>query len=204
MALLSDSSPVGHPLNAAVFRSKTTSWISLFFSLAVLMCVPQAGSQPPSAEYRLKAVFLFNFAQFVEWPPESFQSPDAPLVIGILGTDPFGKFLDETVQGEVVQGRKLEIKRFRSVEEVVACQILFVSTSETANYENIFRYLGSKPILTVGDSPEFAIRGGMVRFLTESNKIRLRINLDPVRAAKLTISSKLLRVAEIIGSQKEF
>lgn len=204
MAFLTNPSTVRR-IPASLFAAKARQILALFIWGILLISPSFAPAQPaPSTEYRLKAVFLFNFAQFVEWPAEAFTDTKSPLVIGILGTDPFGSYLDETVKGEVVQGRTLEIKRFRAIDEVDNCHILFVSTSESSNLEAIFNRLSGKPILTAGDGSDFASRGGMVRFLTESKKIRLRINLDPVRASKLTISSKLLRVAEIVGSQKEF
>lgn len=176
--------------------------------ILILLCCCQAGfafkaSAETAPEYRVKAAYLFNFVQFVEWPAETFPEPKSPFVIGILGDDPFGKFLDETVQGEVVQGRRIEVKRFDSISESEKCHILFVSESESARIDKIIKHFTGKPVLTVGDSHQFANRGGMVRFVTESNKVRLRINIETVRASRLTVSSKLLRVAEIVGKEKE-
>jgi hypothetical protein len=152
-------------------------------------------------EYDLKATFLYHLAQFVEWPPEAFPTEDTPLVIGVLGTDPFGKILTEIVEGEVVKNRNLKVSRYSSMEEVKLCHILFISQSEAGRLDQIFSSLKERNILTVGDSEGFAQRGGIVRFLTEKNKIRLRINLDAAKAAKLTISSKLLRAAELVGAK---
>src|SRR2546421_10219007 len=83
----------------------------------------------PSREYQVKAVFLFNFAQFVEWPPAAFAGANSPLVIGILGQDPFGAYLDETVRNEKVNNRLLEIQRYHRVEDIKTCHILFISPS---------------------------------------------------------------------------
>ena len=158
---------------------------------------------PTSPEYQLKAVFLFNFAQFVEWPPTAFPEAKAPLVIGVLGEDPFGPYLDETVRGEKVNNRPLVVQRFRRVEEIKTCHVLFVSRSERERLGQILPSLKGRNILTVGDAEDFAVRGGMIRFVTEKNKIRLRINVDAAKTADLTISSKLLRPAEIVTSGKE-
>jgi hypothetical protein len=140
-----------------------------------------------ATEYHVKAVFLFNFAQFVDWPSDAFPDPQTPLVIGILGDDPFGGFLDQTVGDEHLGGRPFQVRRYRSVDEIKTCHILFISRPE-----------GDRPILTVSDADGFAERGGMIRFVTDRNRIRLQINLEAVKAAHVTISSKLLRVAEII------
>ena len=154
-------------------------------------------------EYQLKAVFLFNFAQFVDWPQESFPEAQMPLVIGVLGEDPFGTYLDEIVSGETVNNRRLEIQRYRRVDEMKTCHILFISQSESKRLEQIVADLKGRSILTVSDAVGFARYGGMIRFVTEKNKLRLRINLEAAAAANLTISSKLLRPAEIVTPGKD-
>jgi hypothetical protein len=149
-------------------------------------------------EYQVKAVFLFNFAQFVEWPATSFQETNT-LIIGILGEDPFGAYLDETVRGEEVNGHPLVVHRYRLVEEVKACHILFINATEIHQLKQVFASLKSRSILTVSDADNFTKQGGMIRFFTENKKTRIRINLNATKDADLTISSKLLRLAEIVG-----
>ena len=153
-------------------------------------------------EREIKATYLFNFAQFVEWPTAAFSGPQAPIVIGILGDDPFGAVLDAVVQGEVVKARPLRVVRFRTVEEVGACHLLFVAGSETSTQPGIFAALRGRPIVTVGDTAIFASSGGMIRFVTERNRIRLRINLAAARQSGVVISSQLLRAAEIVGAEE--
>lgn len=145
--------------------------------------------------YQVKAAFLYNFSQFAEWPPAAFNSRDAPFVIGILGHDPFGAYLDEIVEGEKAGNRRIIVKRFSSVDEADECHILFVNTSGGAAS---IRSLRNKPILTVSDDADFAKEGGMVRFVTHSNKIKLQVNVAVARTANINISAKLLRVAEIV------
>jgi hypothetical protein len=166
------------------------------------MALPLAGrvglvaqtAQP--LEYQLKAVFLFNFAQFVDWPPEAFPDSATPLVIEILGNDPFGSFLDATVRGETVRGRSIEVRRHRRINDITTCHILFISQSEMDRLDDILATLKDRSILTVGDIDNFEWRGGMIRFVVERNRIRFRINLEAAQAARLTISSKLLRLAD--------
>jgi hypothetical protein len=171
--------------------------------LVCVLCLAHGGGLPaqtaPTPEYRLKAVFLFNFAQFVEWPASAFPEPDTPLVIGVLGEDPFGAYLDETVRGERVNDRPLAVRRYRRVEEIGACHILFITGSEQGHLDQILDSLKGRSVLTVSDVVGFASRGGMIRFATERNRIRLRVNLEAARAANLTISSKLLRPAQIVS-----
>jgi hypothetical protein len=169
----------------------------------MLIVTELAAQGPPATEYALKAVFLFNFAQFVEWPATAFAAPQAPLVIGVLGEDPFGEYLDSTVHGETINDHPMVVQRYRRVEDIGTCHILFVSRPEEGRLEQILAALRGREILTVGDMDNFAGRGGMIRLVTDHNRIRLHINLDAARAADLTISSKLLRPAEIVAAGRE-
>jgi uncharacterized protein DUF4154 len=180
-------------------------WCAVGFALCALLWpagAAIAAEAPPSKEYQLKAVFLFNFTQFVEWPSKAFPAADSPLVIGILGEDPFGAYLDETVRGEKANSRPLAVQRYRRVEEIMACHVLFIGGSEAGRLDEVLTSLKGRNILTVGDFEGFASRGGMIKFTTEKNKTRLKINLEAAKAANLTISSKLLKPAEIVSSEK--
>lgn len=175
------------------------SRLALALAFLFITWAPRPAEAAELPEYRLKAVFLYNFAQFVSWPPRAFPQAQAPLVIGILGDDPFGSDLDETVRGEQVNGRPLAVRRYRKVEDVSNCHILFVSRSEVERAGQIFASLKGREILTVGDAETPAMRGAMIRFAMEKNKVRLKINVEAAKAAQLTISSKLLRAADVVG-----
>jgi hypothetical protein len=155
-----------------------------------------------AAEYHLKAVFLFHFAQFVDWPAQAVPDSQAPLVIGILGDDPFGGVIEATVSGEHRGTRPFAVRRYPSGEDVAGCDVLFISRSEASRLEEVLAALGNRPILTVSDAGGFAERGGMIQLVTDGAHIRLRINLQAVQSADLTISSKLLRVAEIVSARR--
>ena len=147
-------------------------------------------------EYQIKAAFLFNFTQFVEWPSSAFSSPNAPLVIGVLGKDPFAGYIEETVSGENVNGHPLIVQHYSSTEDIKTCHVLFINQAENKQAQYIADLKG-RSILTVSDTPDFLKQNGMIRFYTKNNKIQLQINLDATKTSKLTISSKLLRLAEI-------
>jgi hypothetical protein len=173
---------------------------SLIWVIAAALVFPSGRDLPALTsnprEYQLKAGFLYNFAHFIEWPANAFPGPDSPIVIGVLGSDPFASDLDAIAQGEKVNNHPLVVQRYQQVDEVKACHILFVSQSEAKRLDRIFMSLKNRSVLTVGDTDDFARRGGVIRFVTKNNKIRFTINLEAARAANLTISSKLLRVAE--------
>jgi hypothetical protein len=179
-------------------------WRPLAVVLALMaLSAARAAAPVPSAEYKLKAVFLFNFAQFVEWPTDAFANDSAPLVIGVLGADPFGSYLDDLVRGEKIGAHPLEVRRLGDGEARETCHILFVSDSEADRVEPLLKGLRGRHVLTVSDVESFARTGGMVRFVLEDGKIRLRVNLGAARAAHLVISSKILRVATIVSSERD-
>ncbi len=179
---------------------------SIVLALAAVSAAPlpraAAATAPEATEYQIKAVFLYNFAQFVDWPPEAFADPQAPLVIGILGDDPFGASIDEAVRGERVNNRPMEIRRFRETDDFSNCHILFISHSEEGRLDEVLGRLKGRSILTVSDIDGFSKEGGIIRFVVESSKVRLRINLEASKQARLRISSKLLRRAEIVSMRR--
>jgi len=177
---------------------KTVICITVFISFGFVQ--PYQAATP---EYQVKAVFLFNFSQFVEWPEQTFDNPKSPLIIGILGKDPFGSFLEEAIQNEEINGHPLSLKRFQKLDQVDTCHILFINPDISSKMDLVTKSLKGKNILTVSDANNFIKNGGMVRFFTENNKIKLRINLETIKAEKFTVSSKLLRLAEIVDVDKK-
>ena len=125
------------------------------------------------------------------------------MVIGVLGKDPFGTNLEDVVRGQKVNNHPLQIQHYRNLGEIKTCQILYISNSETKRLPKILSGLKGRSILTVSDDADFAPRGGMVSLLSASNKMQLQVNLEVLNAAKLTMSSKLLRTAEIVSSVKK-
>jgi hypothetical protein len=177
----------------AARRARLRGWLAL---LLMACAAPWAMAAP--SEYQVKAVFLFNFSQFVEWPSAAFQSPAAPFVIGVLGDDPFGASLDEAVRSESVNQHPLLVKRIRDLGEIADCNILYLGQMDSKRMEEVLAALKGRSILTVSDADGLARNGVMIRFVTESHRVRLKINLGVAKASNLTISSKLLRLADIV------
>lgn len=158
-------------------------------------CVSISIQAQTASEYQVKAAFLFNFSKFIEWPPESFSNPGEAFVVGILGTDPFGKFLPEFISGEKVLDHQMVIKHFDNALQVEKCHILFVS--ESVKTAEVLHLLKAKNLLTISDRPNFVESGGMIEFYTENETIRIKINMNAVKASDLNVSSKLLRIAKL-------
>lgn len=178
-----------------VYQKRVMRFVMRLFFL----CIPLLQSQTsPLPEYKIKAVFLFNFTQFVEWPDNAFNNNDDPFVIGILGKDPFGKYIDEAIEGQKVGMHPLTIIRYHTVSEINNCQVLFININDDDNLSAVLSSLNNHPVLTVSDMKHFAQSGGIIGFVTENNKVRLQINITDAKAAGLNISSKLLSVASIL------
>jgi len=166
--------------------------------LHITFGAPAAATESTPSEYQVKAVFLFNFTQFVEWPASAFSDPEAPFVIGVLGKDPFGAQLDDVVRGEHVDRHRLVIERYASVAQIQRCNILFIARGETSA-QSAPAAIKGRGILTVSDADEGDLKGVMIRMVMRDSRVRLRIDVDAAKADNLTISSKLLRPAEIVG-----
>jgi YfiR/HmsC-like len=173
-------------------RSTVRPWLAilLFFSTA-------ASGWAATSDTAIKAVFLFHFTQFVEWPQGAFASANAPFVIGILGADPLEPILAGVVQGEAVGQHPIVVRDLRNEDEASKCQIVYV----TKRGEGLLdpRRLQNAPVLTVGESDAFFRRGGTIQLFFDRRHVRLRINLAAARIHSLVISAKLLRVADVSG-----
>ncbi len=174
----------------------------LFVSLlAVHFLAPRSAAQS-SKETQVKAVLLFRLTQFVQWPESRFETPESPIVIGILGKDPFGDALRIAVRGETAQNRPITLLPLERTEQAKTCHIVFISQSEAARVRQITTSLAGNPVLTVSDMENFVrVGGGMVRFYPEQNKVKLRINNETAKAAGLILDSRLLRMADIVDNR---
>jgi hypothetical protein len=168
---------------------------------ASLACATGIAAQS-SGEYDVKAAYLYNFAKFVEWPSESFPSPDAPFAICVLGQDPFGQGLDNIVQGERVEGRPLVVRRLKGWDGAELCHILFVSASVQEDFDQLLGGHTFRRTLTVGDVPRFLTAGGHISFFLEGSSVRFAIHRANVARTDLQISSKLMRVARLEGDAR--
>ena len=154
---------------------------------------------PAATEYQVKAAFLYNFARYVEWPAEAFPPTGQPFVVTVLGEDPFGPALDSVLKGRTIRDRSLSVRRAARLEDVEKSHILFIAGSEGEALARILRRLDAAPTLTIGESPHFAERGGMVRFRKDRDRVGFEINLTSTEKARLRVSSQLLKLARIVG-----
>ena len=177
---------------------RTTKLRFMMAIMAALVLASAAGADEPTQEYRVKAAFIFNFMQFVEWPQGTFGSDKDPFIVGVVGQDPFNGALEQAMAGKTIRARSIIVRHFASADQVEPCQLLFVSSSEDDSVGNVMKNkVGSLAVLTIGESDAFRVAGGIIRFYSEDNKVRFEIDPQAAEHAHLKISSKLLKLARI-------
>ena len=172
--------------------------VAVLFMLAGTVALSAPVSAQVPKEYQLKAVFLWRLAPFTQWPSDAFESPDSPIVICVLGENPFGDALNAAVSGETAHGRNLVVRHHRSIEQIRACHILYITGAGSRPAKEIAGVLAGRSVLTVRDGGGLASAyDTIVGFVTEQNKLKLRINLKAATAARLVLDPRLLRAAEV-------
>jgi hypothetical protein len=153
-----------------------------------------------SREYPIKVAYLYNFANYVEWPANAFASNDAPFVIGVFGPDPFGKLLDELASAKTVRSRRIVVERFATADQVKPCQMLFIAPSvNRAQRDEALAKLANQPVLIVTDTPND--KDGIISFVNENNRIRFMVNATSAKQRDLKISSKILALAKSVNTK---
>ncbi len=145
---------------------------------------------------------LLKFLSYVKWPERAFESPTAPLRVAVVGADPFGRALDDTFKDKRFGARGIELVRFKSVNEIERCHVLFAPASESSRLERILEQVRGRPVLLVGESKDFAAAGGCINFQLVDKKIAFEINPDAAKRAELELSSQLLKLAKIVKYDK--
>ncbi|HRI43186.1 MAG TPA: YfiR family protein [Fimbriimonadaceae bacterium] len=169
------------------------AWRLSTLIVAAVLAGTRAEAQSVQNEYDVKAAFIYNFTKYIEWPSSALPG-NAPIVIGIVGRDPFGRSIDVLLQGKTVSGRSLRVSRLNwGDDEVMNCHVLFVSAGSFDPAR--LAKLRGRPILTVGESPGFTAKGGIINFVIEGGRVRFDVNPDLANAAGIQISSKLLSLA---------
>ena len=171
--------------------------LSTEFVVAASLLFPAAGQE--IEEYQVKAAYLYNFAKFVEWPAQVFASPASPIVICVLGEDPFGGALQDVVRGKTASRRTLVVRTIPEFSGAKGCQILFIGSLEWKRNRLALGNLNGSGVLTVGEEPGFGSSGGIINFKLEAGRVRFEINVAAARQAPVQISSKLLSLAERVA-----
>jgi hypothetical protein len=194
-------------------RIRAYNLMVLVLALFVIPIMSEAKAETTaSREYQVKAAFLYNFIMFVEWPAEKMADINDPIIVGIIGSDPFGDAFDP-VKDKKVKGKNVVIKRFKGIEELKTggsdkskphpqieaireCHVLFICSSEKTHLKEIISLIENDNVLTVSDVENFLDAGGIINFVMEEKKVQFEISVVSCEKANLKISSKLLRLAK--------
>jgi hypothetical protein len=155
-------------------------------------------------EYTVKAIFLYSFGRYIEWPESTFRNASDAFVIGIVGEDPFGGALDEVAAKKTIQDRRIVVQRFATPDQYKQpCHILFVSRSLPQDQQTaLIRNTQGTAMLVVGETPGFAENGGGANFVIEGDRVRFEINVHTARQARLRMDAKLLNLGKPVGSRR--
>lgn len=170
------------------------TFLLILLAVTGLPCFAAAEGHMRANAAKVEAAFLRNFAHYITWPEQAFASDQSPWRVCVLGSDPFGDVLDDSFRGRTEQGRAFEIVRSDTPADIASCQIAFVAYRGSASRRTALAELKNRPILTVGDAPEFLQEGGMIRFQV-SDHVEFGINLDRARSVSLKIQTRMLEVA---------
>jgi hypothetical protein len=162
-------------------------------SLAAGIC---AGALAPTLnEYDVKAAFLLNFARYVEWPREVFRDLTDPLIICVLGRDPFGHILDDMTVGKAIDGRALAVRRITDARNAGGCRVLFVASADRRLPFVLPDASLPSGILTVGEAGSQGASDMVISFTLEEGKVRFTVNMEAADREKVRLSSRLLALA---------
>jgi hypothetical protein len=171
----------------------------LVFFAALAGPIQLRAESPLQREYEIKAAYLYNFINYIEWPENAFPAPGGTIVVGIVGQSPFGAAL-AVLNGKQVKGRTVALKQITDIKDLDQCQIVFINSSEKAHVPELLEKLKESRVLTVSEIDGFAQDGGIINFISEHNKVRFEINPDAARRLGLNISSELLKLAKVVKS----
>jgi hypothetical protein len=174
----------------------------LFLIMCAITTIAQ-GETKAYQEEQVHAVFLYNITQFISWPGSAFRNTNTPIKICLFGKTPVTGYLEKVTSGEKVKGRQIVVEAVDSIEKAVDCHILFLTSVTVRLHSDQLPMLKNKPILLISPSNNFAKNGGMLALEHADNRIKPIINLTSVKKAQISISSKLLRLATIIGDNSQ-
>jgi len=184
-------------LRRSVWRRASGVLLALIWMIGAANARDAAEAERPSQQ-DVEAAYLYNFGKFVRWPQIAAQGP---LTICVAGRDSMSQEIARLVTGETIEGRPLQVRTPDSAERVEGCSILFIGAPQSDRVAEFLSAASGKPVLTVGDTPDFLVRGGMIQFVLVEDHVRFSVNLAAATHSNLQLSSELLKVALAVQGQ---
>jgi hypothetical protein len=191
-----------------VRRRDTAAVCALLLATILVPAAPASGQPvpeatlPPSVEYQIKADFVYTVAKFVEWPERAFAGPAAPLTFGIAGSEDVAEAIAQALRGKKVHNRPIRTVRITDLRRALECQIVYVSDPDPARMKALLDQIGTASILTVGEGGDFAGRGGILGLHLSDTLVQFEVNMRSAERAGITISSKILRLGQVVGGAR--
>ena len=167
---------------------------ALALAAGLLLCTSPGLAAAQPSDLAVKAAFLAKFPGYIAWPAQGRPGPGAPFTICVIGSDPFGRTIDDAMRGQQVAGRPVRLRRLGNAGAAAGCQIAFVQGSGASSAASILQGLTGKPVLTVTDS-RAGSQHGMVHFTVHQGRVRFHIDEAAAQRSGLAINSRLLGIA---------
>jgi hypothetical protein len=172
---------------------------TLFFAIVAAVIIAPTSSRASVSEDEVKAAFLLNFTRYVDWPASTFASGQTPFVICVLNDSDFASTASGVIGDRTVDDRPITVSSRADLDSATDCHILFVPASQQDMQTLVITEVAEAAVLTVSDSEGFAQMGGVANFRRAGSKLRLEINREAAARARLKISARLLRIADVVG-----
>ena len=186
-------------------KQRTSPMQAILAGVVVAVLVshaPELRGQVAATADQIKAAYVFNFAKFVEWPPQTFPTPNAPINFCALGRTQTADEMDALMSGKSINGHAVKVRHLTKLDEIKDCQLLYIAAG-IGRPEPLLRALKGCSVLVIGDTPGFAVSGGMIGFVNENGRVLFEVNPGAVEHSHLKISSKLLALARIVSVPSE-
>lgn len=183
-------------------RRRTALGLASMLAMALATAAaPPLHAQGRTAEYQIKAAFLYKFGAYVEWPAQTFERADAPVVIGVAGPQLVLEEVSRTAAGRSINGRAVAVRRLRAGDTVEGVHILFIADAEASGLAHFLTQAKGQAVLTVTEAPDGAASAGVINFVVVDDKVRFDVALQQAEANNLKISARLLSVAHRVSGR---
>lgn len=163
-------------------QSGLQSLLIVLIGTAMFVSTAAHAQRAKPTEDQVKAAYVFNFGKFVKWPPSSAVTRDSAFAICVFDDDPFGTALESSLANQSLDGKPLAIRRLKKPQDAAGCRILYISSGQERNLQEILAVAKESSVLTVSDIPDFSKRGGIIEFILIDNRVRFEINMREPKA----------------------
>ncbi len=187
------ASPGGPP------RRRSRWWVPLALAAAALACAPVARAADRAAgELELRGVYVYNFIRFTEWPTGTFTTSTTPLTVAVFGDPELAATLQRLLAGKTLDSHPIAVSVATEPAACATAQAVFVGNARQKDLGAVLTAVGERPVLTISDAPSFVRQGGMIRIFAADRRLRFEVNTRATGGSRLTISSRLLQLAESV------